>query len=297
MKVKEPKTYEEQINKLKQQGCIIGDEGHALQIIQQINYYRLTAYFLPFRCSDGKFIDGTTFNNVYRIYEFDRKLRNVLLPVAEEIEIMLRAQLSYYHSHKYGASGYLDEKNFNSARHKHERFMEHIEKSIENNKTQAFVKHHIENYNSNFPLWVVIELFTMGELSLFYSDMHIGDQKQIAKEVFGSTYKNVSTWLRCLTDLRNYCAHYSRLYYNLFPATPPTPKHFSYTLGKRIFDYILVLKFLYPDSIKWQRVFLPQLYALIEEYSDCIKLNHIGFPDDWKHILTESMLKISNHSK
>ena len=285
MDVKEPKSFEEQLNKIIQRGCIVADENHALRVIQHVNYYRLTAYFLPFKKADGNYHNGTTFNNVFRIYEFDRKLRSLLFTVVEEIELMLRTQLSYYHSMKYGPLGYLDDINFDTQRHDHTRFLEHIEKSKNNNKTQAFVKHHIENYEGKFPVWVIIELFTMGELSLFYSDMYTSDKKELAKSLFNSTHKNVSVWLRCLTDLRNYCAHYSRLYYNFFPATPPTPKGFSYKLNKRIFDYILVLKFLYFDPIKWKNSFMTGLESLIEEYSDCINLEHIGFPENWKSVL------------
>ena len=45
MEVKRPTTLDEQIEKLKERGCIIGDEGYAKQVLGQINYYRLTAYF------------------------------------------------------------------------------------------------------------------------------------------------------------------------------------------------------------------------------------------------------------
>ncbi len=291
MEVKEPSSFDEQLKKLADRGCIIGDENYAKQVLEHINYYRLTAYFLPFKTSKDTYIEGTTFNKVHRIYEFDRKLRTLLFSIIEEIELMLRVQLSYYHAHKYGALGYLEKSNFLS-RHNHKAFLKHIKKAIKNNETQQFVKHHINKYNGQFPIWVIIELFTTGELSLFYSDMFVSDKKRIANNLFGTTYRNASVWLRCLTDLRNYCAHYSRLYYNLFPATPPTPKGFSYTLHKRIFDYILVLKFLYFDPVKWLNIFIPQLSALIEEYSDCINLGHIGFPKNWIEILKEKVPKI-----
>lgn len=296
MEVKEAKSFDCQIDKLVERGCTIVDRDDALHFINRVNYYRLTAYFLPFKKADDTYKDGTTFNNVCRIYEFDRKLRVLLFSVVEEIELMLRTQLSYHYSHKYGPLGYLNKDNFNN-RHRHERFEEHINKAIENNKTQPFVKHHLDKYEGKFPLWVIIELFTMGELSLFYSDMLPQDQKHIAKTIFGATHKKVSVWLRCLTDLRNYCAHYSRLYYSLFPAIPPTPDGFSYILGKRIFDYILVLKFLYSDPIKWKNRFVPDLQALMEEYSDCINLNHIGFPENWADILLEQTPNIKHNNK
>lgn len=287
MDVKKPIKFEEQLEKLIQHGCVVSDKEYALNILKQVNYYRLTAYFLPFKAKDGRFVEDTIFENVFRIYEFDRKLRRLLLTVIEEIELMMRAQFSYYHAQKYGALGYLDRKNFNENLHNHEKFINHIEKSVERNKNQPFVKHHIDKYDGQFPLWVIIELFSLGELSLFYSDMAVADKKVIAKDLFNSTYSNVSTWLRCLTDLRNYCAHYSRLYFSLFPAIPPTPKGFSYKLGKRIFDYILVLKFLYNNPSKWKNSFVIELETLLDEYSDCIKLSHIGFPKEWKGIITK----------
>lgn len=286
MEVKKATTFIEQLEKIKKRGCIVGDETFALQVLKRINYYRFTAYFLPFKNKDDTYLCNTTFDKVYRIYEFDRKLRTLLFSVIEEIELMLRTQLSYYFAHKYGPLGYLDEKNYNS-RHDHEKFLEHISKSITNNSQQAFVQHHIEHYNNQFPVWVIMELFTMGELSIFYSDMPIQDQKRLAYSLFKTTHYNVSKWLRCLTDLRNYCAHYSRLYYNLFPAIPPTPKGFPYTLSKRVFDYVLVLKFLYFDPTRWLNIFVPKLEVLIEEYADCIHLEHIGFPENWLQLLKE----------
>lgn len=94
--VKQPTSFEEQLNKIEKRGCIIGDNIWAKEVLKQINYYRLTAYFLPYKDVDETYVEGTTFNNMYRTYEFDRKLRQLLFSVIEEIEIMLRAQLSYY---------------------------------------------------------------------------------------------------------------------------------------------------------------------------------------------------------
>ncbi|MCR4615508.1 MAG: Abi family protein [Clostridiales bacterium] len=287
MEVKKPTTVDEQLQKLKDRGCIIADETFAKRKLQQINYYRLTAYFLPFRVGNDKYKEGTSFDTVYRIYEFDRKLRILIFGAVEEVELMLRTQLSYYHGLKYGALGYMDAENFNNW-HNVERFEEHIQKAIDQNQEQPFVKHHIEKYNSQFPIWVIIELFTMGELSFFFSDMLKADKKKIAKTLFGTTDRNVSSWLLCLTNLRNYCAHYTRLYYTKFGTVPATPNGFSYTLHDRIFDYLLVLKFLYPDFEMWNNIFLTHLKSLIEEYSSVIEMEHIGFPENWEDLLKYS---------
>lgn len=282
--VKPAITFDEQLEKLKNRGCIIGDENFAKRVLKQINYYRLTAYFLSFKKADGKYIENTTFNNVYRIYEFDRKLRNLLFSLVEEIELMLRTQLSYYHAHIYGPLGYENEDYYNG-KHNHQDFIKNIEIDIAHNKNNLVVKHHQSRYGGKFPIWVIVELFTMGQLSFFYSDMLRADKKIIARELFKTTDTNVESWLRCLTDLRNVCAHYSRLYNCNMIAIPATPKNFPFKLDKSVFSYIMVLKFLYFDAEKWNSLFLPNLEALVEEYSSTIDLNLIGFPKEWKLLL------------
>lgn len=211
-------------------------------------------------------------------------MRNLIFSAVEEIELMMRTQLSYFHSMKYGALGYKDPQNFNK-KHNVKRFEEHLEKAVNQNGEQIFVKHHISKYDSQFPLWVIVELFTMGEISFFFSDMLKTDKKYLAKELFKTSDFNVSSWLLCLTNIRNYCAHYSRLYYNKFGTMPATPRNFPYTLGDRVFDYILVVKFLYPDKDKWNHIFMENLKALLEEYEGSIKMEHIGFPNNWEELL------------
>jgi len=287
VEVKLPITFDAQLDKLKRRGCIVTDEIFARMKLEQINYYRLTAYFLPFLQDDGTYKLDTSFDTVYRIYEFDRRLRGLILSAVEEIELMLRTQLAYYHAHKYGPLGYLDAASFKPYRY-HARMLEHVERAIENNSTKAFVQHHLQRYESKFPLWVIIELFTVGELSRFYADMHRADKKSFARSLYHTTDVNVSSWLQCMSNLRNDCAHYARLYDTKFGTVPARPEGFSYRLRDRVFDYILVLKFLYPDPIQWQNTFMTALSALIEEYRDTIDMRCIGFPHHWEQMLLAS---------
>ena len=178
----------------------------------------------------------------------------------------------------------MEKSHFNN-RHNHEKFLEKREDLITKSKSQPFVEHHIFKYNGDFPIWVIIELFTTNDLSIFYADLKPQDQKYIAKNCFNTTDSKLVSWLHCLTILRNYCAHYSRLYYTLFPAQPLTPLGFKYELFKQVFDYILVLKFLYPIPEQWIKNVKTPLAALIEQYSDCIELKHLGFPKEWASII------------
>ena len=71
--LKEPKIFEEQLTLIRGKGFIIpeGKEQDCIEFLQKTNYYRLSAYFLPFRKKDGTFFPDIKFSRIQRIYEFD----------------------------------------------------------------------------------------------------------------------------------------------------------------------------------------------------------------------------------
>jgi len=83
--IKQPKTYEEQIELFKKRGLLIEDEASAIAILSKINYYRFSAYTLTLK-KDNVFHENASFNQIYNLYEFDRKLRLELLSSLEQIE-------------------------------------------------------------------------------------------------------------------------------------------------------------------------------------------------------------------
>ena len=125
----------------------------------------------------------------------------------------------------------------------------------------------------------------MGMLSYLYADLKSVDQKKIARELYHTSSVCLKSWLRCLTDLRNRCAHYSRIYYWSFPALPGMPKNVSFNTNRKLFSQILTLKFLYPDKNEWESRIMTELRALMEEYGDDISLSHIGFPGNWDEMI------------
>ena len=281
-KIKRATTYEEQIQKLKERGCYISDEAFCKLKLKAVNYYRLKAYFFPFIDENGNYKDGTSFHQVYRIYEFDRKLRAILFSAVEEVEIYLRSQFSYFHVHKYGATGYLDADSFSeNKRNYYERFQQNIQREIDRNCQVAFVKHHIKNYDGVFPLWAVSELFTFGMLSRFYNNLKTADQKALARGLYKTSYKNISSWLRCCTDLRNICAHYGRLYCRVFSSAPGGMDAMSEAAKHRLWGTVMALRGLYPDADKWNSEVLSAMERLLEEYRGDISLYHIAFPENW----------------
>ncbi|MCM1054150.1 MAG: Abi family protein [Bacteroides sp.] len=275
---KVPATVEEQIEKLKERGCIVEDEEQARETLTDINYFRLAHYFSLFLEENGKYREGTKFGQVIRVYDFDRRLRHLLMEVLEEIEITLRAHCSNYHAIRYGATGYLNADTFSHV-HKHQSFLSKIQKLIETNRESEMVQHYIKKHNGEFPLWVIMELFSFGGVNLFYSDLKPQDKMTVSKQYYGLSSGTLEMKLRMLSDLRNHCAHYHRLY--------------DWEIGDihsaegTVFEYILIMKEIYRRPRKWRDGFLKQFRRLYYDYTDIVDLAMLGFPENWLDLLSE----------
>ncbi len=127
MEVKKFLTFEEQLQYIKNKGFIISDKDKCLDFLNNVNYYNISAYFAPFKTKEGKYKSNIDFECVYKMHEFDRKIRALIFSAIEEVELRLRTQLSHYHANNYGALGYLNSENYNKY-HKHNCFMEKIQK-------------------------------------------------------------------------------------------------------------------------------------------------------------------------
>ena len=286
MELKPATTIQEQMELLKKRGCTIRDDAACAEFLRNVNYYRLTAYLLPFRNADHTYMDGITFERIRGIYDFDQRLRSLIFAVVEEVEICTRARLAYHLGHKYGPLGYLDAGNYNHSR-QHSRFVSQVESEIERNKSALLVKHHRRNYGGKFPVWVIVELFSLGMLSRCYADLKLDDRKQIAS-AFSTKEIYLKSWLRSLTLLRNVCAHYGRLYYTMFTSLPKIPPHLCLAQTGKLFDQLLTLKLLTPAPSAWNAVFLSSISVLVKEYSGFIDLAHVGFADNWESILNNA---------
>ena len=276
-----PATVDEQIKILRERGCIIKNEDLARETLKYINYYRLSNYFEPFSVSKHQYEEGTTFEKILRIYEMDRKMRSILIAALEEIEITLRAAISNYHALKYGALGYLNPSSFDRV-HNHQTFIARINHLMEANEDREFVKHYNRQHDGKFPLWVVMELFSFGTLAFFFKDMQNVDKKALAGDFFGCSSSEMDNWIFCLNELRNYCAHYNRLYGNHFPVMPRTPRDFEPELQNDVFGYIIVMKQLYHSKSNWNERIVKPLSRLLRKNSDIARLSDLGFPDGWE---------------
>lgn len=90
--VKCPLSYSEQIERLKNfHKMKIEDDNQAKEILQKINYYRLSGYGIGLLSSSNKdeYREGISLQHLFRLYKFDSVLKNALMHVIEQIEIQL----------------------------------------------------------------------------------------------------------------------------------------------------------------------------------------------------------------
>lgn len=100
--------------------------------------------------------------------------------------------------------------------------------------------------------------------------------------------KLVESWLQSLTNIRNQCAHYGRLYNTLFDPVQLKKDDKKYDINARsLFAYVLIIKYLISDRKVWNKFFI-NLQQLVNEYETNIDLRLMGFTENWIEILSKS---------
>lgn len=281
--IKAPATFENQLQILKSRGLIIEDEDFAIRVLQRINYYRLSAYGLSLKKND-QYFQEVTFSQIHALYEFDHRFRYLIMDMTEQVEIAFRTHISYHIAHTYGVLGHLQSENFENKEF-HSSFVNELEKEVRRSQ-EIFIKHHFDKYGGLIPVWVAVEVLSFGALSKLFSNMKNVDKNHIAKTNYQAPSVYLGSWLKCLSYIRNICAHYGRIY-NRPLTSKPRLSDSSKKLGiqqNKIFANIYVLKHLIPDRDKWSN-FVIRLEALISAYEGVVELERIGFPEDWEEIL------------
>ena len=190
--------------------------------MQRVSYYRLSAYFLPFKEGE-RFRAGTDFNDVAGLYIFDRKLRLLVLDAIERVEVALRTAVTYEIGHAHGPFGHSDPANF-SPRYDHANFMKELV-TEERRAKETFAAHFRRKYTteSHLPVWMATELLSFGTISRLYGGLSPDMKRRIASE-YGVPDGQFGSWLHTLSYVRNICAHHKRLWNRQLGVKPQIPR-------------------------------------------------------------------------
>lgn len=253
----------------------------------------------PFRKFDplnpGQRLDefeaGTSFDTVWTRYVFDRRLRMVMLDAIERIEIAVRSQLAYYHSHQFGLFAYATDGNSlpGCAGPQRATFLQHLQTEINRSK-DTFVKHFKQKYggdHNHLPVWMAVEIMAFGSVLTFYRGSPHKIKKSIAS-AFGVPDVVFSSWLLTLNTVRNICAHHGRLWNREIGTAPLIPRAADYPQwhqphpfrNNRLFAALTICKWCV-DRVAPQSGWSQRLRSLLAEFPSIPQVS-MGFPADWE---------------
>lgn len=290
---KPPFTFDQQLEHLSARGLIMDDRDYAVSKLKTISYYRLRAYCLPFRVREdragvtGRFVPGARFEEIIKLYEFDRRLRLMVMDAIERVEVYVRTLVTHRLGHEYGTFGHADASNFHP-RFKHAAWLEKIKKEARRSG-DVFIDHYRSKY-SGFPLlpiWMTTEVMSLGNLSFAYKGLKGVDKKAIYGQL-GLRDNRLGDWLHQLTYIRNVCAHHGRLWNRKFPIRPAAVRDPDWNppvtpRNDRVFFVLLVLRCLLKamdNEDRWRE----QVAGLIEPIAREKRfLLSMGMPADWRN--------------
>lgn len=160
----------------------VDDPAAALDYLERLGYYRLSGYWYPLRAIDpvasvaqGKavrldtFTPGSRFEDVVRLYVFDKKLRLLALDALERIEMAVRVDVAHLlgrrdpraHQNPACLHGNFTKKVIakgpDAGRTQHQVWLGKYQTALHRARKEPFVVHHQEQYGA-LPIWAAIEI-------------------------------------------------------------------------------------------------------------------------------------------
>jgi abortive infection bacteriophage resistance protein len=292
-------SFEEQILKLIERKLIINDKTFASKYLSSISFYRLRAYTYPFQDNtkiDHPFINKITFEEIIEIYNFDYNLRNLIFSALGHIEVGLRTQIIYQFSKTYGSHWQLNPNIYRDTG----RFAKHIQTLNEEveRSDETFIKHYKEKYlEPEQPAsWMSIEVASFGLLSKIFQNLKRGKEKTAVVNFFGLKREDeLENWMLCFSNLRNICAHHSRLWNRRLTSKPTLPyntinpflskinitrKDDLQIYPNKVYAIICCIVYLL-NQINTENSFKNNLIDLLKN-CPINQEKEMGFPKDWK---------------
>ncbi|SKC02811.1 Abortive infection bacteriophage resistance protein [Sphingobacterium nematocida] len=288
-------SIEQQIQQLKERGLTIQDSDNAPHYLSHISYYRLAGYWWPMQ--DDKvnhiFKPNSKFCDVIALYNFDRELRLLLFDIIEKIEISLRTKLIYHLSHEFDPWWF---QNFNIFQNAPDlvKTLSTIEEEIDRSK-DTFIKEHKKKHKDDGrfpPSWKSLEQTSFGALSKLYGNLknNISSKDIIAKEFGTVNHTYLPSWLQSIAQIRNYCAHHSRLWNRNLPGSPkllpsppnrwiqdvPKPHEFQF-----LYVHLCCMKYLL-NVVQPENNFGERLENLLNKFPN-VDPNALGMKKKWRN--------------
>ncbi len=306
MKTKEFKTLDEQVEILKNRGLVINDVEKTESLLLRENYFFINGYRHIFMKNHKEdfFIKGTTFEELYAVFQFDRSFRNLLFKNLLIVENNLKSIISYKLSKKYGIKekDYLKPSNFSQDTKKIRQVndvLNKIKRQIKlNGRQHSATLHYLSKYGY-VPLWILVKLLSFGMINELYSILKPDDKLAIA-EYYNLDVETLGIYITLLSNYRNLCAHEDIVYdHRTQKEIPDTKYHMEldipmmndeYVYGKNdIYSVVIMLKQMLTESdfidfVNEVSYDLSLLDGRVNVIPQSKILDRMGFPENWEEI-------------
>ena len=296
------KSYNELISFLKnEKNLIINDTSYAKQILTKTSYFSLiSGYKDSFKNpTTGKYRDGTTFEDIYRLYRFDNELRSIFLKYIFIAEHSVKSSLAYHFTEIYGENQqeYLTPAHYTVTKINQkniQKLIQILSYQLTHKSDYAYITHY-KTHHQNVPLWIMIQVLTLGQFSHMYDYLNASTPIKVCQDFHNISRKDMHSFLSIMTKHRNACAHGDRFFnYVTKDSITDTSIHKKlqipkingrYQQGKTdIFSEVILLKYLL-DKEDFRNFYYELKHCLKKQCPDEKIIKQMGFPENWISII------------